>query len=551
MAEFKPTTIHDNPDGWGPPMDLAPAKFQDMPYAPFSKSDRLGRSADWTTFGGRGGREAPADDQASDFTMVDSKVLPRPSGYTRGRPGFRGSFRGRGRGGMDRDGGGRRPPRGGMSGRNAGSGRGGGNSGGGGRGAPYRSRWEDRRNVQREPSVEVGPEWELLEEMPSVMLSKMDMLRTVQGEDITFCGAVPFFDRSLDRVSVKAPRRLQVTQTREYPKVTTAEDPIIRRIAETDEGGGGKIFATSAILALIMIAPRAVQSWDIIVQRIGDKIFLDKRDGSMVDIITVNETSHEAPKDEKNIGNGEEVVNSFQRLSVEASLINERFSSQAVSQTEVFKYKEESPFSGEIQGDEAAVGYRYRRWDLGDDMVVVARCELDGAYKPATPGEEPELIVIRALNEYFDAGARRTTDWRGKLDTQRAAVLATEVKNNASKLSRWTAEAIMAEAGRIKFGFVSRMKANDNENHVILGTQMYRPRDFASQIALNTNKMWGILKGVMQICYKNLKDGEKGVILKDPNKPIIRLYRVPDDAFESNDEEEEEDDAEGQSGMFS
>lgn len=536
MATFKPATIHDNPDGWGPPMDLAPAKFQDMPYAPFSKSDRLGRAADWTTFGGRSGREAPTDEQSSDFTMVDSKVLPRPAGYTRGRPGFRGSFRGRGgrggdRGGMDRDGG-RRQTRGGARAPTRGGAR-----------APYRSRWEDRRNIQREASVEVGPDWQLLEEIPSVILSKMSALGDVKGSDITFCGSLPYLDRTLDRITVKTPRRLQASNV-EYPRVTTTDDAIIRRIAGSGEG---TIFATSAILALIMVAPRTVQSWDVIVQRIGDKLFLDKRDRSMADFITVNETSHEPPKDEKNL-TGDEVVNSFQKLAAEATSINENFTQQVVSRADKYNFKEASPFDDEVEGQAAVLAYRYRKWDLGDNMVVVARCELDGAYKPSG-SEEPQPISIRALNEYFDPNARRTTDWRGKLDTQRAAVLATEVKNNAAKLARWTAEAIMAETERIKFGFVSRIKAGDNENHVILGSQMYRPRDFATQIALNTSKMWGILKGILQLCYKGLADGEKGVILKDPNKPIIRLYRVPDDAFESNDEEEEEEDPEAQTQM--
>jgi translation initiation factor 3 subunit D len=40
--------IHDNPDGWGPNPAYIPEKFQDLPYAPFSKSDKLGRCADWT-----------------------------------------------------------------------------------------------------------------------------------------------------------------------------------------------------------------------------------------------------------------------------------------------------------------------------------------------------------------------------------------------------------------------------------------------------------------------------------------------------------------------
>lgn len=543
MASFKPLVIHDNPDGWGPPMDLAPAKFQDMPYAPFSKSDRLGRAADWTTMGNRGGRDAPADDNTSDFTMVDNKVLPRPTGFSRGRGSFRGGFRGRGgRGGSERGGHGGGPGgdrdyrRGGMRGSSF---RGGGR---GGRGS-MRSRWEDRRHIQREPSVEVGPDWVMLDEVSAQTLNKMTPLDKIEGEDLTFCGSLPFFDRTLDRVTVKASRKLRQMDV-EYPRLTTTEDPIIRRIAGSGEG---TVFATSAILALIMVAPRAVQSWDIVVQRMDGKLFLDKRDSSVVDTITVNETSHDPPKDEKNLV-GEEVVNSFQMLSKEATAINENFIQQVVSSTDVHQYDEPNPFVDDVDGKPAVVAYRYRKWVLGDGMTVVARCELDGAFK--VEGGDPVPITIRALNEYFDAGARRMTDWRSKLDTQRAAVLATEVKNNAAKLARWTAEAILAEADRIKFGFVSRVRANDNANHVILGTQMYRPRDFASQIALNTSKMWGILKGVVDLCYKFLEDGEKGVLLKDPNKPIIRLYRVPDDAFESNDESEEEAEAQPQVALF-
>lgn len=520
-------------------MDLAPAKFQDMPYAPFSKSDRLGRAADWTSFGGRTGREAPADDASSEFTMVDNKVLPRPTGYSRGRGSFRGGFRQRGGRHGDRSGGtnrddNRRPVRGSARPPSR-----------GGR-QNFRSRWDDRRNVQREASVDVRPDWELLEEIPSATMAKMAVLPDVEGVDLVTCGSLPFFDRTLDRVTVKAPRRVR-RSTLEYPRVTTTDDPIIRRIAGSGEG---TVFATSAILALIMVAPRSVQSWDIIVQRIGGKLFLDKRDGSLADGITVNETSHDPPKDEKNL-TGDEVINSFQKLATEATKINDNFIQQVVSSTDVHNYSEPNPFEDEVDGKPAVVAYRYRKWQITPDMTIVARCELDGAFKPTGGSGDPVPITIRALNEYFDPNARRTTDWRGKLDTQRAAVLATEVKNNAAKLARWTAEAIMAESDRIKFGFVSRMKANDTENHVILGTQMYRPRDFASQIALNTGKMWGILKALIDMCYKNLADGDKGVLLKDPNKSILRLYRVPDDAFESNEEDEEEGDGQQQGAMFS
>lgn len=47
---FSLPPINDNPDGgWGPSSSNLPDqfKFKDIPYAPYSKSDKLGRFADW------------------------------------------------------------------------------------------------------------------------------------------------------------------------------------------------------------------------------------------------------------------------------------------------------------------------------------------------------------------------------------------------------------------------------------------------------------------------------------------------------------------------
>ena len=43
-------------------------------------------------------------------------------------------------------------------------------------------------------------------------------------------------------------------------------------------------------------------------------------------------------------------------------------------------------------------------------------------------------------------------DWRSRLDTQRGAVLATELKNNSCKLAKWTVSALLAGSDQIKFG---------------------------------------------------------------------------------------------------
>lgn len=95
--------------------------------------------------------------------------------------------------------------------------------------------------------------------------------------------------------------------------------------------------------------------------------------------------------------------------------------------------------------------------------------------------------------------------------------------------------------------YVSRYHVKDSSRHVILGTQQFKPNEFASQINLSVENAWGILRCVIDICMK-LEEG-KYLILKDPNKQVIRVYSLPDGTFSSDeddeDEEEEEEEEEG------
>jgi len=126
--------------------------------------------------------------------------------------------------------------------------------------------------------------------------------------------------------------------------------------------------------------------------------------------------------------------------------------------------------------------------------------------------------------------------------------------------------------------YVSRYHAKDSARHVVLGTQQFKPNEFASQINLSMENAWGILRCVIDICRK-LDEG-KYLILKDPNKvsqpvtkvpaavpvliyfvfryfdasvfcffvcflqQVIRVYSLPDGTFSSDEEEEEDDDEE-------
>ena len=79
--------------------------------------------------------------------------------------------------------------------------------------------------------------------------------------------------------------------------------------------------------------------------------------------------------------------------------------------------------------------------------------------------------LAQALNEY-DTKLAGSVDFRQKLEAQTASVLATEVKNNANKLARWTAEAVLAGAHELKLGFVARTTPKDNTRHQV-GALLY------------------------------------------------------------------------------
>ena len=121
-------------------------------------------------------------------------------------------------------------------------------------------------------------------------------------------------------------------------------------------------------------------------------------------------------------------------------------------------------------------------------------------------------------------------------------MVATELKNNSCKLAKWATQSVLSGADQMKIGFVSRKTRADPYNHQIVGTQYYKPRDFASQITLPVNNIWGAMKHWAELFFKQ-EDG-KFVIMRDPAKPICRVYKVPFDAFDDEDDEDEDDDDE-------
>jgi translation initiation factor 3 subunit D len=77
-----------------------------------------------------------------------------------------------------------------------------------------------------------------------------------------------------------------------------------------------------------------------------------------------------------------------------------------------------------------------------------------------------------------------------------------------------------------------------NDKHVILGVIGWKPRDFANQMNLSLSNGWGIVRTIADMIL-NREEG-KYVLVKDPNKSILRLYGVPAGSFEDDDEQDDE-----------
>ncbi|KAG9112975.1 hypothetical protein FRC07_007835 [Ceratobasidium sp. 392] len=548
--------IQDNPDGsWGPSALHMPAQFKDIPYAPFSKTDKLGKFADWTESDVRDGRTGPTgpqqrygnrrdgqqtaygsgstnafayiheQDEAS-FSLVDNRAaVPRrggPGGFNRGRGGARGTS-----------------ARGGAA--NRGTGRGGAAGARGGARAPARRGWKDwdKPSRTRESSVPISPSWRILEEIEFPRLSKL-RLEVDEPETLESYGKIYAYDKTYDRVNTKNEKPLQIIDRIKY-NTTTSDDPVIQQFANKDTA---TIYATDGILSLLMCATRSVYPWDIVIVREGNKLFFDKRDGGPFDFVTVNENAADPPPD-----NDKDSLNSAGSLHLEATYINENFAFQTVKESSSVSFPKPNPFYGPDETEPlASCGYRYRLFDLSvteeEDIKVLVRTQVD-AFIPggetklsSGKGDNAGLVTIKALNE-FDSraeGAGGAPDWRTKLDSQRGAVVATEMKNNSCKLAKWAVQSILAGAEVLKIGYVSRANSRDNTRHVILSTATMRPADFAGQLNVNLTNGWGIVRTVADLCMKQPEG--KYVLVKDPNRSVIRLYAVPMNAFTGEEEEE-------------
>ena len=375
--------------------------------------------------------------------------------------------------------------------------------------------------------MDVKQDWDEIDYYDFPRLTKLKLPDVNKPVELVTAGTLEYYDQKFDRVNTKSERYLTAINRR-IPTVTTTSDPVIRRLAAKQ----GNVFATDIILATLMCCTRSVYSWDIVATKLKGKIFLDKREDSLsFDCLTVNETAHEPLSTDPN---------ELKVYSDESTHVNYCFTQQVLKKEgDAHKFKEPNPFEDEDDDDEpqdplAPIGYKYKMWDLGNDIKLVCRCEHDAVSKG--PDDKTHFLTIKALNE-----VEHRSEWHQKLDQQSGAIIATELKNNSFKIGKWCLQAYLSGSDFIKLGFVSRVNPRDSKTHEILKVQSFEPSNLATSINLNFDNCWGILRAIIDAINRQPEEAGKYLLLKDPNKTTIRLYKIPMNTFSDDEDDSEEE----------
>lgn len=418
------------------------------------------------------------EDETS-FSLVDTKPKPKSrfgiqrigGNRPRGGRGGRGGSWGGGRGGAWGGG------RGGYHGSGAQDGRSGGASGagqGGQSGAPQqqqqrkkqKGRWEPRRRFGprdwdrapkvNPPSITVQPEWSevaqlsiaQLESATLAFLEKTSGGKRMRGraddssedeesrmrresqsvQTLYESGGLRLYDKVVDRITTRAPAKLRGSTAR-FTGIRPDEDVFMKRLTADK---AGDYYATDTVLSLLMAAPRSVNSWDIVVRKTPEGVFLDRRPSSLIGFQTVNETGQDLVEEEPPADS----INHATQLMHEATGVQRDFIAQVVKDEIALTFPDARPAT--VTGVPPSA-YRYRRFQLGDNKRVVVRSEIQAAVEKKSSDTDRDmlLLAVRSVLEFDAKTGTGVADWRQKLDVQRGYIIATEFRNNACKMTRW------------------------------------------------------------------------------------------------------------------
>lgn len=374
------------------------------------------------------------------------------------------------------------------------------------------NKWNSDDTKLKEASIAIGEDWKSVAEIEFNRLTKLN-LDTPNPTTLSLNGKIHQYQKKYESNSiVQLEPSIKITYNQ-----TSSSDPILQSYAKSSEA---KVFITDAILSQLMCAPKSSTSWDIIVTKKDGKIFFDKRENTFN--IPINENSQAQEVKESD-------VNHPSKLQIEYAEISDSFINGSLARNST----DLSGTSPITSSSAIPKGYKYVKYELpngssSDDdkgtISVVVRASLD-AYTLLSSS----YVAIHSL---LQVGAN---DWRTKLQGgSQGNIFADEIKKNNNLISQWTTQSVLGGVKSMKIGFVARENVKDNRNHFVAGSMTLGVDMLCQQLNVQINNGWGIVKSFIDIIeHEGGEDDYRFIIFKTPNSQKIIIYKVPFDAFET------------------
>ena len=409
-------------------------------------------------------------------------------------------------------------------------------------------------------TIQPESNWVLLKDFNKRILEKLLIdYNNVKVTNKEICGNIyPINETFEEEISPYSPKPLQRYESMKfYGYTNTSSD---NKLLNLDYSVN--IYTTDKILAVLMTCIYNSHPWHLKFRKMGDKIFIEKMPNSELDKVTVNESDNTSTiYDDKNI-------NSYKNLNIEATLINEFIKEQLIDKEngEPYPGASPNPLNDEDEDDENVehLGYIYRLWNLEGTKILVRsqvhayetildeeKSEEENEEKEEKEEESEEkdesdeekekkmkykFINVFALNE-FDKN-----NYLNKESNLGATILKKELKNNYLKLVKWGILSYLGGVKTIKIAFVTRENIDNNEKHLISTVYSLNTDDLLLLTNFSRSIGWGIFNEIIGI-IKNYKEDGNFILMKTfgetSAKSLLRLFKVPDSYFKSEEAQEE------------
>lgn len=308
------------------------------------------------------------------------------------------------------------------------------------------------------------------------------------------------------------------------------------------------IYTSAPIASLLMASPHTVIPWDIIV-----RVTEDESDGSRIVILEAGSSSlskahvHEtaifkpAPiSGTSNWSQQQQAVTAQQtKMSKKLEELTLENSNLSYLLPEILSSLQGNSASASAAADvdscpeqpQRQSSQRHTMVSLGDGYFlrlvgdVDAVCSSSKGTNAGAAGEEESVLVSSLLecnttNTSISAGSH---GWRQKLDNQRGALLVQEFRDNTAYLARKAYQSLVMDVDRVAIGWFSRSSVADK--HGLLAVQEYSPEEMVTQMNLNVENAFGILRALVDL-FGKLPVGKEFRLLRDANRPLLKLYQV-------------------------